>query len=266
MRSAARHSNCAHSVPGAGLFVLSAWCLGILNSHGKFFLSYAAPVIWNAAIIAALSWQADGWGIASLAAFLRGPRCWAAPFWSPFSFPRCHRRRADCVCPSLSAWTTYEQWSGNFVPTFMSRGVVQISAYVDALLASLLPTGAVAALACGRRSTRCPSACSACRFGGGAAGDGERHRNAGEVAEQLRTRLDNGLRQIAFYIVPSAMAFAGTGASARRGVVPVRRVHPGRQLLRLGHSGRGLHSDSWRAPWAGSTPPVSMRCATPGHR
>src|SRR5688572_27136205 len=30
--------------PGAGLLVLSAWCLGILNSHGRFFLSYAAPV------------------------------------------------------------------------------------------------------------------------------------------------------------------------------------------------------------------------------
>ncbi|MGH9468026.1 MAG: lipid II flippase MurJ, partial [Terriglobales bacterium] len=40
--------------PGAGLLVLSAWCLGVLNSHRKFFLSYAAPVIWNAAIIAAM--------------------------------------------------------------------------------------------------------------------------------------------------------------------------------------------------------------------
>ena len=29
--------------PGAGLLVLSAWCLGILNSHRKFFLSYTAP-------------------------------------------------------------------------------------------------------------------------------------------------------------------------------------------------------------------------------
>src|SRR5438105_4933842 len=25
--------------PGAGLLVLSAWCLGVLNSHRKFFLS-----------------------------------------------------------------------------------------------------------------------------------------------------------------------------------------------------------------------------------
>ncbi|MGH7712781.1 MAG: lipid II flippase MurJ, partial [Gemmatimonadaceae bacterium] len=37
--------------PGAGLLVWSAWCLGVLNSHGRFFLSYAAPVVWNAAMI-----------------------------------------------------------------------------------------------------------------------------------------------------------------------------------------------------------------------
>ncbi|HJU28215.1 MAG TPA: lipid II flippase MurJ, partial [Candidatus Binataceae bacterium] len=40
--------------PGAGLLVMSAWCLGVLNSHHRFFASYAAPVAWNAAIIGAL--------------------------------------------------------------------------------------------------------------------------------------------------------------------------------------------------------------------
>src|ERR1700684_933918 len=42
--------------PGAAMLVLSAWCLGILNSHRKFFLSYAAPVVWNIAMIATLLW------------------------------------------------------------------------------------------------------------------------------------------------------------------------------------------------------------------
>ena len=40
--------------PGAGLLVASAWCLGVLNSHGKFLLSYTAPVAWNAAMIGTL--------------------------------------------------------------------------------------------------------------------------------------------------------------------------------------------------------------------
>jgi putative peptidoglycan lipid II flippase len=44
--------------PSAGLLVFSAWCLGVLNSHRRFFLSYAAPVVWNAAMITTM-W---GWG------------------------------------------------------------------------------------------------------------------------------------------------------------------------------------------------------------
>ena len=38
--------------PMTGVLVLSAWALGILNSHRKFFLPYFSPVLWNAAIIA----------------------------------------------------------------------------------------------------------------------------------------------------------------------------------------------------------------------
>ena len=40
--------------PGAGLLVASAWCLGVLNSHRKFFISYTAPVLWNLAMIAGM--------------------------------------------------------------------------------------------------------------------------------------------------------------------------------------------------------------------
>jgi peptidoglycan biosynthesis protein MviN/MurJ (putative lipid II flippase) len=40
--------------PGTGMLVLSAWCLGILNSQGRFFLWYTAPVFWNFAIIGVL--------------------------------------------------------------------------------------------------------------------------------------------------------------------------------------------------------------------
>ena len=40
--------------PATGLLVFSAWCLGILNSHGKFLLSYTAPVFWNLVIIGSL--------------------------------------------------------------------------------------------------------------------------------------------------------------------------------------------------------------------
>src|SRR5207249_758161 len=37
--------------PMTGLLVLSAWGLGVLNSHRRFFLPYAAPVLWSLAQI-----------------------------------------------------------------------------------------------------------------------------------------------------------------------------------------------------------------------
>src|SRR3989441_7306168 len=58
--------------PGAGLLVLSAWCLCVLNSHRKFFLSYTAPVVWNLAIIGTLIWfgrREDQFHLATLAAW-----------------------------------------------------------------------------------------------------------------------------------------------------------------------------------------------------
>src|SRR5881394_462770 len=57
--------------PGAGLLVMSAWCLGVLNSHRKFFLSYTAPVVWNLAIIASMVWFGgrDDFHLATLTAW-----------------------------------------------------------------------------------------------------------------------------------------------------------------------------------------------------
>ncbi len=41
--------------PGVGLLALAAWCLGVQNSHRRFFLSYVAPIAWSSAMIAALA-------------------------------------------------------------------------------------------------------------------------------------------------------------------------------------------------------------------
>ena len=96
----------------------------------------------------------------------------------------------------------------NFFPVFVSRGVVQISAFVDALLASLLGTGAVAALTFAQSLYTLPvslfgMSVSAAELPqmSSALGTDE------EVKAQLRRRLDAGLRQIAFFIVPSAIGF-----------------------------------------------------------
>ena len=135
--------------PGAGLLVLSAWCLGVLNSHRRFFLSYTAPVVWNVAMIATLLvFGAAARARPAWRSSWRGARWSAARCSSPCSCPSCCVLRAR-TCGRRSTWSrrTCATVVRNFVPVFVSRGVVQVSAYIDTLLASLLPTGAVTGLA-----------------------------------------------------------------------------------------------------------------------
>src|SRR6185312_8815631 len=172
--------------PGAGLLVLSAWCLGILNSHRKFFLSYAAPVAWGAVVGSALQLGVQ------LPVVLR-----------------LVRRLRPILGTGLAS---VREVIRNFVPVLFSRGVVQVSAYVDSLIASFLPTGAVAALAYAQTLYTLPvslfgMSVSAAELPAmsGALG------SESEIAGQLRTRLGKGVRQIAFLVVPSAMAFLALG-------------------------------------------------------
>jgi putative peptidoglycan lipid II flippase len=100
----------------------------------------------------------------------------------------------------------------NFLPVFIGRGVVQISAYVDTVLASFLPTGAVAALSYAQVLYTLPvslfgMSVSAAELPAMSSTGGE----ADERAAHLRGRLDRGLRQIAFFVVPSAVAFLALG-------------------------------------------------------
>jgi putative peptidoglycan lipid II flippase len=100
----------------------------------------------------------------------------------------------------------------NFGPVFVSRGVVQLSAYVDTLLSSKLPTGSMTALLNAQSLALLPislfgMAVSAAELPAMSAATG----NPEEVAEYLRRRLNAGLRQIAFLIVPSAMGFLALG-------------------------------------------------------
>ena len=132
--------------PGTGMLVLSAWCLGVLNSHHRFLLSYTAPVMLNAAMIVTLLVFGERTALPRLAAIL----AWGAVVGSALQFlvqvPSVLRVAPD-VRPLIDvASAEVRAVVRNFVPVFVSRGVVQLSAYVDTLLASLLGTGAVAAL------------------------------------------------------------------------------------------------------------------------
>ena len=197
--------------PGAGLLVFSAWCLGILNSHRKFFLSYTAPVLWNLAMIGTLLAyrQLDQ---ASLIVLL----AWGSVAGSALQFvvqlPVVMSLARHIRVRLATQDSQVREVIRNFVPVFFSRGVVQISAYVDAFLASWLGEGAVIGLTNAQMLYTLPvslfgMAVSAAELPAMSSALGD----AGEVAAYLQRRLNNGLRQIAFFVVPSAMAFVALG-------------------------------------------------------
>ncbi len=197
--------------PGAGLLVLSAWCLGVLNSHRRFFLSYVAPVVWNAAIIVALLAAGGGLGHYRLAEIA----AWGSVVGSLLQFgvqlPTVLGLLGG-LHPGRLLAEPVRAVVRTFVPVFIGRGVVQISAYVDTMIASLLPTGAVAAVSYAQVLYTLPV--SLFGMSVSAAELPEMSSATGTEAERathLRTRLENGLRQIAFFVVPSAVAFIALG-------------------------------------------------------
>ncbi len=202
--------------PGTALLVMSAWCLGVLNSHRRFFLSYVAPVLWSAAMIGAAiaagrrlaghdddiaRWIAYGAVIGSAAQLvvqlpavvrlLRGLR------------PALDTR-PEGVRRTLRA----------FVPVVIGRGSVQISAYVDQILASFLGARIVAAMFNAQTLYLLPvslfgMAISAAELPemAGATGDDQAR------ARHLQERLASSLRRVVFLVVPSAVAFVTIGGS-----------------------------------------------------
>jgi putative peptidoglycan lipid II flippase len=198
--------------PGAGLLVMSAWCLGILNSHRKFFLSYSAPVLWNLAMIVALI----GFGKQSAMERLAVIVAWASVIGSGATFlvqvPFVLR-----LVPALRIRLAFDPENvrtviRNFVPAFFSRGVVQLSAFVDTWLASFLPDGALTGLLNAQTLYLLPislfgmsiSASELPEMSSATGGESE-------VAEIILKRLTNGLRRISLLVIPSVVVFIALG-------------------------------------------------------
>ncbi len=194
---------------GIGFLVLSAWCLGVLNSHRRFFLPYVAPVAWNAAqlavlvVVAILGWEPDdiavalAWGV-----FCGGVLQFAVQVPAV-------RKAAPGIRLSLrtdldGVRTTVRR----FGPALLGRGVVQIGAYVDLALATLLATGAIAALATAQVLYLLPVALFGISV---AAAELPELSRAEQRDDELRERLTTGLGRIAFFVTFCVIAYLCAG-------------------------------------------------------
>ena len=229
--------------PMTGLMVISGWCLGIQNSHGRFFNSYATGALWSLAQIVLLA----GWG--SRAATLEQLAWWLA--WATLAgaaiqvlaqLPEVARLvRPLPVSLDLKAEGVAKTLS-NFVPVVISLGLFQISSLVDLQIASWLPDGAIADL--GYATTIYVLPISLFGLSVAASSLPQFSRDSANVAhEALLEGVRNGWVRILFYVVPTTVAFVAFGdqiiglllRSGRFGAAETRIVH-----LILGAYGLGL--------------------------
>ncbi len=235
--------------PGTGVLVLSAWCLGILNSHRRFFLSYAAPVVWNGCIIAALvltrgeeqaaiaTWAAWGTVAGSVAQFAvqlptvisllrqasrpaaQGEVSHAGELLLPAERgegggegPDGARGAPLLTSPRFTGGGIYEVVR-NFVPSVLARGVVQLSSWVDVAYASLLSERAVAALAYAQTIAVLPVSLFGMAISAAElpelSADAMKSREERNAA--ILERLRAGLLRMSFFVVPSAVGFLTVG-------------------------------------------------------
>jgi putative peptidoglycan lipid II flippase len=197
--------------PGLALLVMSAWCLGVLNSHRRFFLSYASPVLWNAAIISAMliyrHQPAAELSVYTMYGYVAGSALQLA-VQMPRAIALMGRLRIRVSTQSEHV----RQVLKSFVPVMISRGVVQLSAFIDSIIASGLHEFAFAALGYAQLLGTLPV--SLFGMAVSAAELPEMSRVVGEeqeIASKLRARIEHSLRRIAFFVIPSSVAFVMLG-------------------------------------------------------
>jgi putative peptidoglycan lipid II flippase len=231
--------------PMTAVLAVSAWALGILNSHRKFFVSYVAPVLWNLAMIAALvgfgsvlGWEAAGRDSDLMVALAVGAVVGALlqlAIMLPWAVPVLRHFRL-AVSTKVAGMTEAIR---NFVPVVMSRGVVNLSGLLDTILAALLADGAVAMMRYSQMIYLLPISLFGMSI---AASELPELSRAGPTAvEDVRARVQGALERVTFLLVPT------TVRSTRR---------PSTSCSRRTRSG------SRRRPRRACSRPPSTRCAT----
>lgn len=197
--------------PMTGFLVLAAWCLGVLNSHRRFFLPYFSPVLWNSAIIAALVWMG------SRLAGEEGPRagrsllyaaCVGALVGGVLQFLVQLPAVARVLRGFRLSWSTrvpgVREALTNFVPVVAGRGVVQLSHYVDLFVASFLSVGALGALSWAQRLATLPLSLFGISFAAAELPELSRIEDRPDV---VASRLGRALSQAWFLTVPATVGY-----------------------------------------------------------
>lgn len=198
--------------PMTGLLVLSAWGLGVLNSHRRFFLPYAAPVLWSLAQIGAVVLVATWFGgrDESLAMAVAWGAVVGAGLQLLVLMPA-SRALLGGLAPRLDTRDPGVRDAARRLPgVLVGKGIIQLSGLVDTMLASHLGTGANAILGYAQTVYLLPvsllgtgeAAAALPEMSGDTADTDLERRN-----RALRERLGASLARVTTLTVPTTLAF-----------------------------------------------------------
>ena len=211
--------------PMTAVLVLSAWALGILNSHRRFFLPYFAPVLWNTAIIGGFFIG----GAVMLPDVLDIPpqSALASDTLSTILLAGCAGALAGGALQFLvqvplvvrvlkgfkfSISTKVEgvkKAIRAFGPVVAGRGVYQLSAYLDLLLGGFLAAGAISAIGFAQTLYMLPI--SLFGMSVAAAELPELSRIKEEEMKSFVGRIRRSLGQMLFMTVPTVIGYLAFG-------------------------------------------------------
>ncbi|MCY4572285.1 MAG: murein biosynthesis integral membrane protein MurJ [Gemmatimonadetes bacterium] len=192
--------------PMTGVLVISAWALGILNSHRSFFVAYVAPALWNLSMIVTLL-VAGAWGLMELDLLVA--LAWGALaggvlqllFHLPFLMP--HLR--GVVLSLGRRLASVSVIVRNFVPVVVARGAATLSGLLDVALGSLLAAGAVAAMGYAQPIYLLPISLFGMSVAAAALPELSRDSTAGR--DRVRARAEQAVGTVLFWLVPSTAGY-----------------------------------------------------------
>ncbi len=195
--------------PGVGFIVLAAWCLGVLNSHRRFFLSYIAPAFWSAAIIAATA-------IAAIYNFtetdIARSAAWGVMIGGFLQFviqlPQVIKVSGRIRLSFNFRLKAVRQVFTRFGPVVAGRGVVSLGSYLSLILASILATGAVAIMDRTQALYLLPISVFAVSIAAAELPEISREHKS---VEKIYERLMKGAERVVFFLVFASVIFIAGG-------------------------------------------------------
>lgn len=197
--------------PMSGIFVISAWAMGVLDSHRRFFISYAASSFWNISVIAAVVSGGVFWGLGQrdLIVVLAWGALAGGGLQLAVQLPFVVRHLTGVHLSLGRGIEGVSEAMANFWPVVSARGVISLSSWFQIFLAGLLADGALAVMGYAQQLYILPISLFGISIAASELPEMSRMRE--QDHKILADRVAVALRRVSFFLVPTAIGYVVLG-------------------------------------------------------